>query len=69
MLRHVGLEAPRNSLDLQVQTPQNYCTQGELSVYFLPLLCVLVNNDLSDLNFENDPSNDGFMNLIDFPFI
>ncbi|QCD91208.1 hypothetical protein DEO72_LG4g2172 [Vigna unguiculata] len=28
---HGGLEAPRNSLDLQVQTPQNYCTQGELS--------------------------------------
>ncbi|XP_047158407.1 uncharacterized protein LOC124829028 [Vigna umbellata] len=28
---HGGLEAPRNSLDLQVQTPQNYCPQGELS--------------------------------------
>ncbi|CAJ1930670.1 unnamed protein product [Sphenostylis stenocarpa] len=25
-----GLEAPRNSLDLQVQTPQNYCPEGEL---------------------------------------
>ncbi|BAT99873.1 hypothetical protein VIGAN_10141200 [Vigna angularis var. angularis] len=28
---HGGLEAPRNSLDLQVQTPQHYCPQGELS--------------------------------------
>ncbi|KAG4973523.1 hypothetical protein JHK87_030344 [Glycine soja] len=27
---HGGLEAPRNSLDLQVQTPQNYCPEGEL---------------------------------------
>ncbi|KOM45298.1 hypothetical protein LR48_Vigan06g060400 [Vigna angularis] len=53
---HGGLEAPRNSLDLQVQTPQHYCPQGELSVYSLSLFCVLVNNDLSDLSFENDPS-------------
>ncbi|KAK7406933.1 hypothetical protein VNO78_08569 [Psophocarpus tetragonolobus] len=27
---HGGLEAPRNSLDLQVRTPQNYCPEGEL---------------------------------------
>ncbi|XP_027360464.1 uncharacterized protein LOC113868778 [Abrus precatorius] len=27
---HAGLEAPRNSLDLQVETPQNYCPEGEL---------------------------------------
>ena len=33
-LCHVGLEAPRNSLDLQVQTPQNYCPEGELPVCF-----------------------------------
>lgn len=27
---HGGLEAPRNSLDVRVETPQNYCPAGEL---------------------------------------
>ncbi|XP_061346021.1 uncharacterized protein LOC133291728 [Gastrolobium bilobum] len=31
---HGGLEAPRNSLDLQVETSQNYCPQGESPYYY-----------------------------------
>ncbi|KAJ1403847.1 DUF3741-associated sequence motif [Sesbania bispinosa] len=31
---HGGLEAPRNSVDMQVETSQNFCSQGELPYYY-----------------------------------